>query len=149
MGVQINTSRSSRRRLNSEINITPFVDVMLVLLVIFMVTAPMLISGIEVDLPKTKAGQIKGSDEPLVISVDKNGNFYIQESLLKPHELMIKLSAVMSSTPQIRIFIKGDQNINYGKVIELFALVKEVGFTNVALVTEIDQRQQVMKKKSK
>jgi biopolymer transport protein TolR len=149
MGVQINTSRGSRRRLNSEINITPFVDVMLVLLVIFMVTAPMLISGIEVDLPKTKAGQIKGNDEPLVISVDKGGNFYIQESLLKPHELLTRLSAVMSATPQIRIFIKGDQNINYGKVIELFALVKEVGFTNVALVTEIDQRQQVTKKKLK
>jgi len=147
MGIQINTGR--KRRLNSEINITPFVDVMLVLLIIFMVTAPMLISGLEVDLPKTKAGQLKGSDEPLVISVDKDGNFYVQEEMLTHNELLTRLSAVMSNTPQIRIFIKGDQKINYGKVIELFALVKEVGFTNVALVTEIDQRQQVVKKKGK
>lgn len=138
MGIQIN---KGRRRLNSEINITPFVDVMLVLLVIFMVTAPMLISGIEVDLPKTRSGQLSGNDEPLVISVNKNGNFFVQETMLSHNELMQKLTAVMSVTPQIRIFIKGDQNINYGKVIELFAIVKEVGFSNVALVTEIDQRQ--------
>ena len=135
-----------KRRLSSEINITPFVDVMLVLLIIFMVTAPMLISGIEVDLPKTKSGQITGNEEPLVISVDKSGNFYVQEDFLKPNELVTKLAAVMAATPQIRVFIKGDQSINYGKVIELFALVKEVGFTNVALITEIDQRQSTKKK---
>ncbi len=145
MGMTTNTS-SRRRQLSSEINITPFVDVMLVLLIIFMVTAPMLISGIEVDLPKTKSGQITGNDEPLVISIDKAGNFYVQETSLPPNELIMKLAAVMSATPQIRIFIKGDQSINYGKVIELFALVKEVGFTNVALITEIDQRQPKKKK---
>lgn len=138
MGIQ---NTSGRRRLSSEINITPFVDVLLVLLVIFMVTAPMMISGIEVDLPKTKSGQLSGNDEPLVISVDKQGRFFIQETMLRPSELLAKLTAVMTATPQIRIFIKGDQHINYGKVIELFSLVKEVGFTNVALVTEIDQRQ--------
>lgn len=144
MGMEVRTS--GRRRLSSEINITPFVDVMLVLLIIFMVTAPMLISGIEVDLPKTKSGQITGNDEPLVISVDKGGNFYIQETFLQPNELVAKLAAVIVATPQIRVFIKGDQSINYGKVIELFALVKEVGFTNVALITEIDQRQPKKKK---
>lgn len=145
MGMQARTS-GRKRRLSSEINITPFVDVMLVLLIIFMVTAPMLISGIEVDLPKTKSGQITGNEEPLVISVDKSGNFYVQEDFLKPNELVTKLAAVMAATPQIRVFIKGDQSINYGKVIELFALVKEVGFTNVALITEIDQRQSTKKK---
>ena len=145
MGMQARTS-GRKRRLSSEINITPFVDVMLVLLIIFMVTAPMLISGIEVDLPKTKSGQITGNDEPLVISVDKSGNFYVQEDFLNPSELVTKLAAVMAATPQIRVFIKGDQSINYGKVIELFALVKEVGFTNVALITEIDQRQSTKKK---
>ncbi len=131
---------SKRKRLNSEINITPFVDVMLVLLVIFMVTAPMLISGIEVDLPKTQSGQISGNDEPLVVSIDKSGNFYIQENKLTHKELLLKLTAIASTNNKIRIFIKGDRNINYGKIIELFSIVKEVGFTNVALVTEIDQR---------
>lgn len=144
MGMQGRTT--GRRRLSSEINITPFVDVMLVLLVIFMVTAPMLISGIEVDLPKTKSGQITGNDEPLVLSLDKNGNFYLQETSLTPNELLSKLSSIISVTPQIRVFIKGDQSINYGKVIELFALVKQVGFTNVALITEIDQRELKNKK---
>ena len=145
MGMQARSS-GRRRRLSSEINITPFVDVMLVLLVIFMVTAPMLISGIEVDLPKTKSGAITGSDEPLVISLDKSGNFYLQETLVKPNELLSKLSSVIAATPQIRVFIKGDQNINYGKVIELFALVKEVGFKNIALITEIDQRESKKRK---
>jgi biopolymer transport protein TolR len=144
MGMQGRTT--GRRRLSNEINITPFVDVMLVLLVIFMVTAPMLISGIEVDLPKTKSGQITGNDEPLVLSLDKNGNFYLQETSLTPNELLSKLSSIISVTPQIRVFIKGDQSINYGKVIELFALVKQVGFTNVALITEIDQRELKNKK---
>ena len=111
-----------------------------------MVTAPMLISGIEVDLPKTKSGPITGSDEPLVISLDKSGNFYLQETLVKPNELLSKLGSVMAATPQIRVFIKGDQNINYGKVIELFALVKEVGFKNVALITEIEQRESKKRK---
>ncbi len=139
MGVQLN-SRSSRRRLNSEINITPFVDVMLVLLIIFMVTAPMLISGIEVDLPKTKASPLSGSDEPIVISVDKTGSFFLQENKLSPYELEKKLVAVLAEKPQTRIFIKGDRNINYGKVIELFAIVKNIGFSNVALVTEVNQK---------
>ena len=140
MGVQIKSNRNRKRQLSSDINITPFVDVMLVLLVIFMVTAPMLISGIEVDLPKTTAGHISGNDEPLVISIDKKGNFYVQEAALTHQQLLIKLAAIMSVTPNIRVFIKGDQSINYGKVIELFALVKDVGLTNVALVTEVDLR---------
>ena len=145
MGMQSNVS-GRRRRLSNEINITPFVDVILVLLIIFMVAAPMMISGIEVDLPKTKASPISGSDEPLVISIDKGGNLYLQEAKVTHSELVKKLSAVLAITPQIRIFIKGDQNINYGKVIELFSIVREVGLTNVVLVTEVDHRNTVRNK---
>jgi biopolymer transport protein TolR len=136
----INTTRNRRRSLNAEINITPFVDVMLVLLIIFMVTAPMLISGIEVDLPKTKASPIQGKDEPLVITVDGNGNFFLQETKITKEELLKRLITVIATNPEIRVFIKGDQKINYGKVIELFSLVKEVGVSNLALVTEVDHR---------
>jgi biopolymer transport protein TolR len=136
----MNSPRGGRKRPSAEINITPFVDVILVLLIIFMVTAPMLISGIEVDLPKTKAGPIQGQDEPLIISVDSKGAFFLQEKQLTEEDLLKRLLSILSSNPQIRVFIKGDQKINYGKVIELFALVKEVGVTNVALVTEIDHR---------
>jgi biopolymer transport protein TolR len=136
----VNTTRSRRRSLSAEINITPLVDVMLVLLIIFMVTAPMLISGIEVDLPKTKASSIQGKDEPLVITVDSNGNFFLQETKVKKEELLKRLITIIASNPEIRVFIKGDQKINYGKVIELFSLVKEVGVSNLALVTEVDHR---------
>ena len=132
--------RGKNRSVNAAINITPFVDVMLVLLIIFMVTAPMLISGIEVDLPKTKANPIEGKDEPLVIAVDSTGSFFLQETKITQEELLRRLITVISANPQIRVFIKGDQKINYGKVIELFSLVKEVGVTNLALVTEVDYR---------
>ncbi len=126
----------SRPILNSEINVTPFVDVMLVLLVIFMVTSPMLISGVEVDLPKTKSGPLAGNDEPLVISIDKSGFFYIEQKKMDIDQLKSNLAAVLTAKADTRVFVRGDQSINYGKVLELFSLVKEIGFNNVALVTE-------------
>ncbi len=98
MGVSITKNGRGRgrgsRRLNSEINVTPFVDVMLVLLVIFMVTSPMLVAGIEVDLPRTKSSPLTGNDEPLVLSIDKNGNFYIQETKVEGKQLQMKLKAI-------------------------------------------------------
>lgn len=124
--------------LNSEINITPFVDVMLVLLIIFMVTSPMLISGIEVELPKTISLPISENSEPLVISIDKFGKLYIQENLIDLYSLEAKLSAILNAKPETKIFIRGDKAINYEKVVELFSLIKKIGFSQVALVTEVD-----------
>ncbi len=141
MGINIVRNGKGRRRLNSEINVTPFVDVMLVLLVIFMVTSPMLVAGIEVNLPRTQSSPLTGEDEPLVISIDKTGNFYIQETKVDQKSLPIKLKAIVGEKKEMRIFVRGDQAINYGKVMELFSLVKQAGFSNVSLVTEISEKQ--------
>ena len=127
------------KRINSEINITPFVDVVLVLLIIFMVTAPMMIAGIDVNLPKTKSQALNIDDEPLVLSIDANGVFYIQDQVIDSNDLLLKLHAMLETKKDSRILIKGDKNINYGKVVELFAIVKQIGLTNVALVTEVEQ----------
>ncbi len=138
MAFSIQKSKGSRRkRINSEINVTPFVDVMLVLLVIFMVTSPMLISGIDVDLPKTKSSPVHGNDEPIVVTIDREGIFYLQEMPLSAVDLKFKLQAATKENKEARIFVRGDQGVYYGKVIELFTTIKESGFNNVSLVTEI------------
>ena len=131
-----NTSTRTRRALNSEINVTPFVDVMLVLLVIFMVTSPMLVAGVNVDLPKTKSSPLSGQDEPLAITIDKKGNIYLQENKINIDELPKKLEAVLGEKKDTRIFVRGDQSANYGKVVVVFSSLKEAGFNNVALVTQ-------------
>lgn len=129
-----------RRQLSSEINVTPLVDVMLVLLIIFMVCSPMLVAGVQVDLPKTKAASLSGQDEPIAISIDKFGNVYIQESKVKVQDLSVKLGAVLKEKKETRIFVRGDRKIDYGKVMEVFGAIKTAGYKNVALVTEgLDQ----------
>lgn len=140
MGFSANFNKKSHRfkkTLNSEINVTPFVDVMLVLLVIFMVTSPMLISGVDVDLPKTTAGPISSQDEPIAISIDKKGTIYLQEMSVALENLATKLKAVLKEKYDTRIFIRGDQNIYYGRIMEVFSVLKEAGYNNVALVTEV------------
>ena len=139
MAMNLTESSSNRRRhsIDSEINVTPFVDVMLVLLVIFMVTSPMMISGIDVDLPKTKPVQITGNQDPISITIDQEGNVYIQETKIKLDSLHSKLSALLKEKGDLRLFVRGDQKVDYGKVITVFAMVREVGFSNVALVTEV------------
>ncbi len=129
-----------RRQIASEINVTPLVDVMLVLLIIFMVCSPMLVAGVQVDLPKTKAASLSGQDEPIAISIDKFGNVYIQESKVKLQDLSVKLGAVLKEKKETRIFVRGDRKIDYGKVMEVFGAIKTAGYKNVALVTEgLDQ----------
>ncbi len=130
-------SRRSARHINSEINVTPFVDVMLVLLVIFMVTSPMLVSGVQVELPKTRTAPLAGQDEPLAISIDRQGQVYIQDTHIELTELPIKLKAILAEKYDTRIFIRGDQGINYGRVMNVFGALREAGYTNVALVTEV------------
>ena len=119
----------------SDINVTPFVDVMLVLLVIFMVTAPLLTVGVQVDLPKTKAKYVPGQDEPLAITVRADGLIYLQDSKIELSALAPRLLAVTSNNPDVRIFIRGDKNINYGRVMEVMGTINAAGFRKVALVT--------------
>jgi biopolymer transport protein TolR len=119
----------------SEINVTPFVDVMLVLLVIFMVTAPLLTVGVQIDLPKTKATVISGKDEPLVISVDAGGNIFIQNTEVKMETLVPRLIQITKNNSEARIFVKGDKAVNYGRVMTVMGRINAAGFRKVALIT--------------
>ena len=121
----------------SEINVTPFVDVMLVLLVVFMVTAPLLTVGVQVDLPKTKAQPMTQAEEPLVISIDAEGILYIQDTSVELEQLVPRLVAITQNKPDTRIYVRGDRSVNYGRVMEVMGRVNNAGFTRVALVTEL------------
>jgi biopolymer transport protein TolR len=130
--------RGSRQRSRpmSEINVTPMVDVMLVLLIIFMVTAPLLTVGVTVDLPKTKASSIAGDDEPLAVSIDAKGQIFIQDTKVGLAGLVPRLLAITGNNPDIRIFVRGDKMISYGRVMEVMGTVNAAGFKKVALITE-------------
>jgi len=119
----------------SDINVTPFVDVMLVLLVIFMVTAPLLTVGVEVNLPKTKANALAGNDEPLAISVKADGEIFLQETPVELEALVPRLQSVTGANPDARIFIRGDAGINYGRIMEVMGVINAAGYSKVGLVT--------------
>lgn len=132
--------RPGRRRstgFNSTINITPLVDVMLVLLIIFMVTAPMLTVGVPVDLPKTQAAQMNDSVEPLVVSVNAKGETYIQEALVPMSAMIDRLKAITNNNPEAKIYVRGDQKIVYGKVMEVMGAIAAAGFQKVSLIAEL------------
>ena len=120
----------------SEINVTPMVDVMLVLLIIFMVTAPLLTVGVQVDLPKTKASIIRGEDEPLAITVKADGQLYLQETKIELNGLLPRLTAITGNNPEVRIFVRGDSSVNYGRVMEVMGTINAAGYRKVALVTQ-------------
>ena len=129
--------RAGRRRLMSDINVTPFVDVMLVLLIVFMVTAPLLTVGVPVDLPETRAQSIVTPDEPLVVSVDSTGAIFIQDSKVELENLVPRLAAITESKSDTRIYIRGDRAIDYGKVMTVMGRINAAGFSRVALITDI------------
>ena len=120
----------------SEINVTPMVDVMLVLLVVFMITAPLMTVGVPVDLPKTKASRVVGQDEPLVISINAKGKLFIQDTEVALTALAARLRAITSNKKETRIFVRGDKTISYGDVMEVMGAVHRAGFARVALITE-------------
>src|SRR5689334_10864967 len=120
----------------SEINVTPMVDVMLVLLVIFMVAAPLLTVGVPVDLPQSKAPAITEQKEPLVITVNADGKLFLQNGTLEDDELVPRLQAITKNNPQTDIYVRGDRAINYGRVMEVMGMVSAAGFTKVSLITE-------------
>src|ERR1700676_2008935 len=121
-------SARGRYRPMSEINVTPLVDVMLVLLVIFMVTAPLLTVGVPVDLPQTKAPAINEPKEPLVISINAKGEVYLQNSLIDAKDLGARLAAITNNNPNASIYVRGDRAIDYGRVLEVMGIVSAAGF---------------------
>ena len=137
------SSYSSGKRLRqryqpmAEINVTPFVDVMLVLLVVFMVTAPLLTIGVKVDLPQAEAEVIQGNDEPLTVSINDLGQIFVQEAPVEPSELVPRLKAITGENAAIRIFVRGDEKVNYGLVMELMSSINVAGFNKVALITKM------------
>lgn len=136
-------NRGSRNiKIAPDINITPLVDVMLVLLIIFMLTAPMLVSGINVDLPETSSAPIAGGqDQPLVVSIDAAGDIYIIDSKVASSQLVSKLIAITKEKRDTRIFVKGDKNLPYGKIVHLMAEIQAAGFSKVALVSNVIENQ--------
>ena len=126
-----------RYRPMAEINVTPFVDVMLVLLVVFMITAPLLTVGGKVDLPSAEANVIQGNDEPLTVSINSVGQIYLQESPIVLPDLVPKLRAITGENPDTRIFVRGDKEINYGLVMEIMSAINSAGFSKLALITKM------------
>ena len=120
----------------SEINVTPFVDVMLVLLIVFMVTAPLLTVGIPVDLPEVKADALTDQREPLEITIKLDGNVYLGEDKVLVKNLVPTLKAITKQNYESRIYIKGDEGIAYGRAIEIIALINRAGYKRVALLTK-------------
>ena len=133
MAFQFNRSRKAPM---SEINVTPFVDVMLVLLIIFMVTAPLLTVGVQVDLPESAADSLPDDQEPLTLSINSKGEIYIQEQKITKQKKIPKLLAIAKNRTDTRIYVRGDKNINYGRVLEVMGTLSGSGFSKVALISE-------------
>jgi biopolymer transport protein TolR len=133
-------SRRARYRPMSEINVTPFVDVMLVLLIVFMVTAPLLTVGVPVDLPEAKAKALSQPEEPLVISINSSGIVFIQETEVELKNLVPRLAAITDNKPDTRIYLRGDRKVDYGRIMEVMARVNSAGFTRLALVSELPRK---------
>ncbi len=123
----------------SEINVTPFVDVMLVLLIVFMVAAPLLTVGVPIELPKTEAKPLQGDKEPLTITVDTQGRVFLQETEIEVDKLVPKLLAITENGYEERIYVRGDRQVNYGTVMKVMGTVSAAGFRRIALVTELEE----------
>ena len=133
MSFQFN--RSSKEPM-SEINVTPFVDVMLVLLVIFMVTAPLLTVGVQVDLPESSADSLSEDQEPLTLSINSKGEVFIQEYQVEFEKIVPKILAISNNRTDTRIYVRGDRAINYGRVLEVMGRLSGAGFSKLALISE-------------
>ncbi|WP_019961014.1 ExbD/TolR family protein [Woodsholea maritima] len=140
MGASLDTASSGRSRRKwgpkAEINVTPFVDVMLVLLIVFMVTAPLLSVGVEVDLPDTEAQAMTTSEEPLTLTIQADGKIYLQETEIVFDELVPRLRAIAGTGSEARIYIRADDGAEYGDVMRVMARVSSAGYGNLGLVTD-------------
>ena len=124
----------------AEINMTPFIDVMLVLLIIFMVAAPLLATGVAIDLPQTRAAPLNIEQKPLAVTVDERGQVFLQDQPVRPEDLGGRLQALAKAGFDERIYIRGAKAVNYGRVAEVMSLVTAAGYRKVALVTEPEKR---------
>ncbi len=120
----------------ADINMTPFIDVMLVLLIIFMVAAPLLATGVAVDLPQTKSAPLNIDQKPVSVSIDDKGQIFLMDQPVAPEELVEKLKTAAKGGADERIYVRGAKAVNYGRVAEVMSLVTGAGFKKVALVTE-------------
>jgi biopolymer transport protein TolR len=132
-------ARGQRRAVMSEINVTPMVDVMLVLLIIFMVAAPLLTVGVPIDLPETQAKSIEQDREPLTLSVNDKGQVFLQNTEIMMDEIVPKLQAIAKNGSDERIFVRGDRKVDYGTVMRVMGRLSAAGYRRVALVTEFEQ----------
>lgn len=132
--------RRGRKALVSEINVTPFVDVVLVLLIIFMVAAPMMTVGVPIDLPQTRAGALNTETQPITVSVNPQGEIYLQETAIPIDEVVPKLEAIAQTGYNERIFVRADTAAQYGTVMQVMARISAAGFTNIGLVTLQEQQ---------
>src|SRR6201991_822892 len=128
--------RRTRYRPLAEINVTPLVDVMLVLLIIFMVTAPLMTSGVSVDLPKTNAQQLNSDSEPLTVTIKADGSIFLQDQAIDISDIVAKLQSIAQNNPHRRIFVRGDKDLAYGRIMEVMGTIPSGGFTKVALLAE-------------
>jgi len=136
---RINNKMHKKNKVISQINVTPFVDVMLVLLIVFMITAPLLTVGVSVDLPKTKASQLNSKGDPIIISIKKNGALFIQEREIDTVQLLPRLKAISSGNKNLRVYVRGDKDVPYGLVLNTIAKIKSSGFKKVALVAKLQE----------
>ena len=123
----LKSSRKKNKSIN-QINVTPFVDVMLVLLIVFMITAPLLTVGVSVDLPKTKAAQLNQKGDPIVVSIKKTGDLYLQERVIEAIQLLPRLKAISAGNKNLKIYVRGDKNVPYGIVLDTIAKIKNSQF---------------------
>lgn len=131
--------RGRKHGLISEINVTPFVDVMLVLLIIFMIAAPLLTVGVPIDLPETKAKALNSETQPITVSINDKGQVFLQETEIPINEVVPKLEAIAQAGYEERIYVRGDRSADYGTVMRVMARVSAAGFRNLGLVTLQEQ----------
>ncbi|MBF0192208.1 MAG: protein TolR [Magnetococcales bacterium] len=136
MGSSMNNQGSDRLQAMSDINVTPMVDIMLVLLVIFMVTAPLLTQGVEVNLPDSEASAMSTDNEPLVISVTANGATYIEDRAVTVTEMVDKIRAIRQNNPNFPVYVRGDRNAAYGSIMAVMSQLQLAGVDRVGLITE-------------
>jgi biopolymer transport protein TolR len=139
--MELGNRNNSDRGTMSQINVTPLVDVMLVLLVIFMVTAPMMQQGVQVNLPQAETKSLKSPEEAVVVSIEKSGRIFIDKAEIAPGELKTKLSAMFVNRTKKEVFLKADRDVPYGEVVKTMAQIKGAGVERLGMVTEPAQKQ--------